>query len=177
MDDNGLLPQSENQSNQKSWYAVYTNRHKEYLVQDILRSHNVEVYLPEIAMVYQRRDRRAMKPFFPQYLFARFTPHGDDMALVRYAPGVRGLVSAGGQPTPVPDRVVEYIRSRLKDMVEHDADIPYKKGDVVRIVRGPLAGLEAIFGKATTPIGRVRVLLSVMDRLVKTEMDLHDLVP
>ncbi|MDF1514402.1 MAG: transcription termination/antitermination NusG family protein [Anaerolineae bacterium] len=161
----------------KSWYAVYTHPHKEYMVRSVLQANGVEVYLPEIAMVYQRRDRRAMKPFFPQYMFARFTPHGDDMAQARWTPGVRGLVSSGGQPTPVPDQVVEYIRQRLKDMVSRDIpDVPFKKGEVVQVARGPLEGLEGIFDSARSPGDRVIVLLAVMDRLVRTELDLADLI-
>ena len=161
----------------KRWYAVNTNPHKEYLVQSVLRSNAVEVYLPEIAMVYQRRDRRAMKPFFPQYLFARLEAHGDQMAQVRWTPGIRSLVSSGGQPTPVPDQVVDYIRRRLRDIVARDIpDVPFKKGEVVQVVRGPLEGLEGIFDSAKSPAGRVVVLLAVMDRLVRTELDLTDLI-
>jgi transcriptional antiterminator RfaH len=159
-----------------SWYAVYTNPHKEYLVQDVLRSNGVEVYLPEIALVFQRRDRRAMKPFFPQYMFARLEPYSDQMAQARWAPGVRTIVSSGGQPIPVPDHVVRYIQQRLEDMAKSGVpDAPFKKGEVVRVTKGPFEGLEGLFDSSKSPAGRVYVLLNVMNRLVKTELNLSDL--
>lgn len=162
----------------RHWFALYTKPHKEYLVQNVLSSTGVETYLPEVAVVQQRRDRRSMKPFFPHYLFARFDPQSDQLVKAQWTPGLRRIVSAGGRPVPVPDEVVTYLRHSLRKRVERDVpDSPYKKGDVVRVARGPLEGLEAIFDEQITPEGRVWVLLKVMSRLVRTELDLADLIP
>ncbi len=159
------------------WYAVYTNPHKEYMVQSVLQSNGVEVYLPEISMVYQRRDRRALKPFFPQYMFARFASNADQIAQARWAPGIRTIISSGGQPIPVPDHVVRFIQRRLEDMTKKGvANAPFKKGEIVQVAKGPLEGLEAIFDSTKSPNDRVYVLLNVMNRLVKTELNLSDLV-
>jgi len=161
----------------RHWYALYTKPHKEYLVQEVLRNNGVETYLPQIAVVEQRRDRRSMKPFLPQYLFAYFDPDGQHFANVRWTPGLRRIVSAGGHPLVVPDEVVAYLRRRLETMQTTDVpDSPFKKGEVVHIIRGPLEGIEAVFDQQITPKGRVLVFLNVMSRLVKTELDLGDLI-
>jgi len=161
----------------KSWFALYTNPHKEYLVQEILSNNGVETYLPQIAVAVRRRDRRSMKPFLPQYLFAHFDPEIQHFADIRWTPGLRRIISAGGRPVVVPDQVVMYLRRRLEHMQTTDVpDSPFKKGEVVRITRGPLEGLEAIFDHQITPKGRVLVFLNVMSRLVKTELDLEDIL-
>jgi transcriptional antiterminator RfaH len=162
---------------QKSWYTLYTKPHKEYLVQEMLRNNGIETYLPQIAVVVRRRDRRSMKPFLPQYLFAYFNPNEQRFADVCWTPGLRRIVSAGGRPVVVPDEVVMYLRRRLENMQTTDVpDSPFKKGEVIRIARGPLEGLEAVFDQQITPKGRVLVFLNVMSRLVKTELDLEDLI-
>lgn len=159
------------------WYALYTNPHKEYLVQEVLRNNGVETFLPQIAVVVRRRDRRSMKPFLPQYLFAYFNPNEHRFADVCWTPGLRRIVSAGGRPVVVPDEVVMYLRRRLETMQMTDvSDAPFKKGEVIRIARGPLEGLEAIFDQQITPKGRVLVFLNVMSRLVKTELNLEDIL-
>jgi transcriptional antiterminator RfaH len=158
------------------WFALYTNPHKEYLVRDLLHNKRVEVYLPEIPVVVRRRDRREKKPFFPHYLFARLDPNDGRMAEARWMPGVRHIVSAGGQPVPVADEVVSYIRRRLAAMVQVEPEGPFKKGDLVHIVHGPFEGLDAVFDQRLSPEGRVRVLLDLMGRLVATELDLDDLL-
>ena len=160
-----------------NWYALYTKPHKEYLVQEVLRNNGIETYLPQIAVAVRRRDRRSMKPFLPQYLFANLDPNEQHFANVRWTPGLRRIVSAGGHPVVVPDEVVMYLRRRLENMQTTDVpDTPFKKGEVIRITRGPLEGLEAVFDQQITPKGRVLVLLNVMSRLVKTELDLEDLI-
>ena len=55
--------------------------------------------------------------------------------------------------------------------------MPFEKGEPVHIHRGPLEGLEAIFDQQITPEGRVWVFLKVMSRLVRTELDLADILP
>jgi transcriptional antiterminator RfaH len=159
----------------RRWFALYTNPHKEYLVQGLLRDKRVEVYLPEAPVVVRRRDRREKKPFFPHYLFARLDLNDDRMAEVRWMPGVRHIVSAGEQPVPVPDEVVSYIRHRLATLVRIEPEGPFKKGDLVHIVHGPFEGLDAVFDQRLSPERRVRVLLDLMGRLVATELDLDDL--
>lgn len=160
----------------QQWFALYTKPHKEYFVQGHLRRQGIEVYLPEIAVAVRRRDRRDKKPFFPHYLFARFDPHAGCAAKLRWTPGLRRIVSAGGQPVSVPDEVVSYIRHRLAAMTQLEPEDHFKKGEVVRIVRGPFEGLDAVFDRALSPDGRVRVFLQVMSRLVAAELDVEDLL-
>jgi len=169
--------ESKKSQSRRTWYALYTKPHKEYLVQEVLSNNGVEIYLPQIPVVVRRRDRRSMKPFLPQYLFACFDPDEQHFSDICWTPGLRRIVSAGGRPVVVPDEVVMYLRRRLENMQVMDVpDSPFKKGEVIRITRGPLEGLEAIFDEQITPKGRVLVFLNVMSRLVRTELDLEDLI-
>jgi len=161
----------------RQWFALYTKPHKEYLVRDILQRRGVEAYLPEVRVANPRRGRRTWRPFFPQYLFARFDPWSGEAVRVQWTPGLRRVVSAGGQPVPVPDGVVSHIRHRLERMVVVQPEGPFKKGDRVRILRGPFEGLDAVFDRRLTPEGRVRVFLELMSRWVAAELDLGDLLP
>jgi transcriptional antiterminator RfaH len=160
----------------KHWFALYTKPHKEYLVRDLLRGQGIEVYLPEIRVAVRRRGRRQNKPFFPHYLFARFEAPDGLTSKVRWTPGLRWIVSAGGRPVPVPDEVMAHLRQRLAVMTEVEPQGPFQKGDAVHI-RGPFEGLEAVFDQRLSPAGRVRVFLRLMSRWVATELDLGDLLP
>ena len=159
------------------WCALYTKPHKEYVVRGRLTTQGVEVYLPEVRVVTKRRGRRDHKPFFPHYLFARFDPDGELLAKLRWTPGLRRIVSAGGRPVSVPDEVVTALRRRLEDMGEMSETEPFRKGEVVRIIEGPFEGLEAVFDRRLSPQGRVRVFLELMSRWVAADLDVDDLVP
>jgi len=159
------------------WFALYTKPHKEYVVRDRLRSQGVDTYLPEISVAARRRDRRATKPFFPHYLFAHFDPSGGTIARLRWTPGLRRVVSAGGQPVAIPGEVVAHIRRRLADLVEVESACPFQHGEVVRVLHGPFEGLGAVFDRSLSPEGRARVFLQMMDRLVAADLDVCDLLP
>jgi transcription antitermination factor NusG len=97
-------------------------------------------------------------------------------AKLQWTPGLRRVVSAGGQPVPVPDEVVSHIRRRLAAMTQLEPEDHFKKGEVVRIVHGPFEGLDGVFDRTLSPDGRVRVFLQVMSRLVAAELDVEDLL-
>lgn len=161
----------------KVWVTLYTKPHKEYLVRDMLHRQGIEVYLPEIAVAVRRRDRREFKPFFPHYLFAQLVPGSEAMARVRWTPGLRSIVSADGREVAVPDDVVNYIRRRLATMEIAQAEEPFKRGEALRVQRGPFEGLDAVFDRSLSPEGRVRVFLKWMSCWVAAELDLDDLLP
>lgn len=161
----------------RHWFALYTKPHKEYLVRDRLSGRGVDVYLPEVRVAVRRRDRREMRPFFPHYLFARLDWTEGLMAQLRWTPGLRRIVSADGQPVPVPDEVVAALRRCLADMGEIGPEEPFHRGDLVQMIAGPFEGLEAVFERRLSPQGRVRVFLELMSRWVATDLDIEDLLP
>jgi transcriptional antiterminator RfaH len=164
-------------SSREHWFALYTKPHKEYMVSDFLSARKVEVYLPEIAVKTRRRDRRAKRPFFPHYLFARLDPEGGMIAKLRWTPGLRSIVSMGGRPVPVSNQIVQEIRRRLATMAQVEPEDRFRRGDVVRVMRGPFEGLDAVFDRRLSAEGRVRVLLEWMSRQVAAELDVDDLRP
>ena len=162
---------------QDHWLALYTKPHKEYLVRDLLSAQKVEVYLPEVAVKTKRRDRRPKRPFFPHYLFARPDLQDGMMARLRWTPGLRSIVSMGGRPVPVPDGVVQEIRRRPANMEQVEPEDRFRQGEVVRVLRGPFEGLDAVFDRRLSAQGRVRVFLQWMSRRVAAELDVEDLLP
>ena len=80
----------------------------------------------------------------------------------QYAPGVRGLVLAGGRPARVPDRVIDNIRRRERGgFVELPKKPQPRRGDAMRVVQGPFRFARRIYaGQASRD--RITVLLSLL---------------
>ena len=157
------------------WLALYTKPYKERQVRDLLKAQDIEVYLPEITV--QRYSGTKKKPFFPRYLFARIDPRSPTLTDVRWTPGLSYIVRIGDRPVPVPDPVVEHIRRRLQQMDTLKPEDRFKEGDHVRIIRGPLEGMDAVFDRRLSAEGRVRVFLRLVNRLVAAGVDADDLQP
>ena len=92
------------------WCALYTKPHKERQVGGFLESKGYEVYVPGIRV--RRRGRERLELLFSCYLFARLNGSGD-VSSVRFTPGLRRIVSFGGEPAIVPDEVIALTREHL----------------------------------------------------------------
>jgi transcription antitermination factor NusG len=78
----------------------------------------------------------------------------------RRAPGVTRIVLDGAAPARVPDAVIAEIRSRERGGL---VGLParFKRGDPVRILRGPFQGRLAIYA-GMKPRERIEILLGLL---------------
>src|ERR1700741_4962506 len=96
------------------WYVVHTHPHDESRADTHLRRQGFRTYLPR----YLRRRRHARKteavarPLFPRYLFVALDLSRDRWRAIHSTLGVVHLVVIGDAPVPVPDSVINEIRSR-----------------------------------------------------------------
>jgi transcriptional antiterminator RfaH len=119
-----------------------------------------ETYLPRLRthrMVHGRKLE--LRPaLFPGYAFVWIELQWH---AARWAPGVISLVMDGVVPARLPQNAIDEIRRRevggLIELARHGA----KRGDRVRILRGPFEGHLAIFHDSK-PRDRVEVLLKLL---------------
>src|ERR1051326_9548617 len=88
-------------SGEKQWYAVQLKTRFEKVVAHHLRGKGYEEYLPTYRSRRHWSDRvkEIELPLFPGYIFCKFDV--TDRLPVLVIPGVRSLVSFGGEPMPV----------------------------------------------------------------------------
>jgi transcriptional antiterminator RfaH len=142
------------------WYAVSCKPRQEAVAEENLLRQGFHVYLPRIRIRQRRRGHwlDAVEVLFPRYIFIRVDTMRRSTATVRSTRGVVGLVRFGGQPAVVPDAVMAALRQRedAASGLHEDKRPLFKAGEAVKLVEGPLAGLEAIF---TQQDGDKRVIL------------------
>ncbi len=151
----------------KNWYAVQSKSHSEARVLHHLKQKSIPVFLPLVEVVrrYPSRCITRLEPLFPGYLFARLEAADCNPEIwnaVRWAPGVKMILSTDGAPVPVPDPIVEAIQARVQDLGFVRPGLRFVANDRVLIRRGPLAGLEAVFDRPLSRSGRVRVLMRLL---------------
>jgi transcription antitermination factor NusG len=129
---------------QALWYAVTTKSRQEKVVASMLDYLKVANFLP---LIYEERrwsDRKqtVAMPLFQGYVFVRITTSGELQLRVLKVPGVVDFVRSRGGPLLIPDREIEDVRAVLSHGVGCSPHPFLKAGDCVRVVRGPLAGIE-----------------------------------
>jgi transcription antitermination factor NusG len=140
------------------WYAVSTRSRHEKQVRDHLAGHGIEPLLPLLRRVSQWKDRKKEIdwPLFPGYCFARFPWHVS-LAVLK-APGVVRIIGGCGNPEPIPDSEMEAVKKLMTHALSYDSHPYLQEGMRVRIVRGPLEGLQGILARKDN---RHRVVISV----------------
>jgi transcriptional antiterminator RfaH len=162
------------------WYAVQVKRFEEQRVIRHLAVKPIPTFLPLVEAVHRRNRGRGtrLEPLFPGYLFVQMQPLDVDPSYwytVRWTPGVRRILGAEETPVPVPDEVIGAIQAQVSDLGFVRPGVRFSAGARVRIRSGPLAGLEAIFGRPMSRDGRVQVLLELLGGVGRAEVDDLDL--
>jgi transcription antitermination factor NusG len=158
------------------WFAVRVKSNFERRVAASLVYKGLEAFLPE----YETRRRWSDRyktidcPLFPGYVFCRIDLN--HRLVVLSTPGFLCIVSNGGKPAPVDEaeiaRIQVVVRSRLSALPWPTLAV----GQRVRLVRGPLSGLEATLlevGKRK----RIYVGVTLLRRGVSVEVDSDWILP
>ena len=161
---------------QQKWYALFTKPKAEYKVAAVLEQSGVEVYLPEICR--KNSTETVHSPFFPCYLFMSANLQALDVALWKWASGLRNIVSYGDEPIHLSPELIHHIQVKIEKLNSqiHEMGKPtFKQGDSVRILHGPLKDMEAIFEGPTTPSKRVHVLLTILEQQRRIRLNVSDI--
>ena len=162
--------------NPSEWYAVQTRPRHEMRVAEELRARAIEEFLP------LQRTRNRWKngvtadlelPLFPCYLFVKL-PLCERLRLLRL-PGVIGFAVNSAHPTALAPEDIEALR--VLSVICRAEPHPFlKAGDRVRIVAGPLAGMQGILVRRKQEL-RVVLSLDFILRSVAVEVSEFDIEP
>ena len=139
----------------ENWFVINTKPKKEFQVSRLFSEGGFEFYYPK----YRQESR--VKPFFPGYGFL-FFDFPSQFQLVKYTRGVKRVVGNREGPIPVPETIIQQIRSREVDgLIELEKHgVEPKLGDEIEVAEGPLKGLKGIFKKELDDKDRVMILLN-----------------
>jgi transcription antitermination factor NusG len=146
-----------------AWVVLRTHPRREVSAANAIAARGVETFVPLLPPDASSGRRL---PLFPGYLFARPEPGTDDLLRIRSLPGIAYVLPRGGLAALLPGTVISLLQGRL--------DEPRGKlapGDRVVILAEPFRSLEAIFDHRLSSDGRVQVLIELVHRVVRLNLD------
>ena len=155
---------------ERQWYTVYSKPQKEEFAQSQLRSKGLEVFLPKLLVPSNGKKRKRIVPLFPNYLFTRINIHSAEYGYTIWSPGVKRIVSFNGIPAPIDSDIVDFLMKQTNTEGLIPARSNLRVGQEVRIDGGPFDGLTGIIQEPPNAKGRVRVLLTLLNRPTKAEI-------
>lgn len=162
----------------KHWYVVNTKPRNEERAATNLTNGGVEVLAPKLQLRKYKDGKfvQVVESMFPSYIFVRIHPV-DEYRLVKYARGVKTIVNFGGKIVPLPDEMIEFIKSRLENGVAVIKKQTLNKGEKIIVQDGPFKGLSGIFEGELEGRERVAILLDGIDYCAKMEIDRNLIAP
>ena len=160
------------------WYAVYTKPRHERKVNIHLARDGITTFLPEIERWSRRKDRKKkiMYPLFPGYLFINTELSVENRLKVIKTKGVVRILGTKGVPTAIPAHQIDAIQ-KLVDSKNNVSPYPYlKKGQVVRVIGGPLNGVEGIFVSEKGK-GKLVITVDILYRSISVAIEEADVKP
>ncbi|MEM9526807.1 MAG: transcription termination/antitermination NusG family protein, partial [Bacteroidota bacterium] len=134
---------------ERRWFAVRTGHRKEKVVESVLHSKQVEVYIPtrDRTAHYSSKVVTRRIPILNGYVFVKVQQ--DEVAKVLNTTFVNGFIKIGSQYRQVTEQEMQHLRFLSSDsnlrIEEISPEYVPEKGILMEIKRGPLAGLRGHF--------------------------------
>ena len=159
-----------------AWWALYTRHQHEKVVAEMLTAKGFDVFLPLYESTRRWKDRRKILslPLFPCYLFVR---GGLDRRLqVVTTPGVHMILYRGERVAIIPQVEIEAIQRAVDGPFRVEPHPFLKCGSRVRVVRGPLEGVEGILVRKKN-LCRLVLSVDMLAQAVAVEVHAADVEP
>lgn len=139
-------PNRRSDAGSRQWLVAYVKSCMEKKTAERLRAMGVECYLPMQSVIRQWSDRRKRvdRLVLPMLLFVRVSPQERPLPLTLAAVTRYMVLRGQHEPAVIPDEQMERFRFMLDyspEAVGFSA-APLTPGDPIRVIKGPLAGLE-----------------------------------
>ena len=159
----------------RQWFALQTRSRHEKMVAQELDVKKIQCYLPLYWSVRQWSDRykSVLLPLFPGYLFVRV--RCEEQLLILETRGVVKILGASSGPTPIPEKEILDLESVVESQIPIQPGAGLLKGQRVRVIRGPLAGVEGVLQDYKKSY-RLAVSIKLLGRSVIVEISCQDVV-
>ncbi|WP_210478233.1 transcription/translation regulatory transformer protein RfaH [Pantoea ananatis] len=157
----------------ENWHVAQTKFGQEKKAEQQLTSQGVESLLPVFSEVRLKNGairRVAEQPLFPNYIFVRFDPEKVHTTAIKATRGIASLISFGGLPAIVPERVIERLKEGWQGAPQNK--LMPEDGDRVIIQDGAFEGIEAIWCEPDG-MSRAVLLFKILNRQMRVPVESH----
>ncbi|MEJ5361037.1 MAG: UpxY family transcription antiterminator [Spirochaetota bacterium] len=163
---------------ESNWYAVYVRSRHEFKVHSALLAKGIESFLPVVERLRQWKDRKKLVPFplFPGYLFVKIP---NDKVYFLQVLKINGVVKILGDSygyQPVDDDQILSIYKMVTSKLPIDEHPYLKKGQKVKIISGPLSGVQGIL-ESKGAEHHVVVSVDILQKGVSVKVNIDDIEP
>jgi transcription elongation factor/antiterminator RfaH len=157
----------------KEWYVLQSKLHKETQVNRLLQTREIETFFPTLTVKPVNPRAAKVQAFFPGYLFIHVDLDALGVNTFEWIPGAIHLIQFNDRAAAVPDHLIERLRQHVhrQSLKPVDPLDGLKSGDKIDVRRGSFAGYDAIFDTRLSGGERARILIHLLGRTIKAEIN------
>ena len=169
---------------ERKWYILKVQSNREDSIRDALQRKiriegltdffgDIIVPIEKVTEFKNGKKRVVKRKLYPGYIVVNMELNDDTWYLVRGTGGIGDFTGSGGKPNPMSPADVKKILNVQEEKPEEPSkiDLPYKKGDKVKINEGMFENYEGEVEAIDMSNGRVTVIINIFGRPVPVELD------
>jgi transcriptional antiterminator NusG len=165
------------------WYAVHTlsgqekkvKLHIEKRLQATGLINKVgQLVIPseEVAQVRKGKKTTFQKRVFPGYILIQMDLNDELWRVIRYTPGVFGIVGDSIAPTPLDEKDVSSIFNKLTTQVAKPKEL-FEKNETIRVIDGPFKDFIGTVEEIDLKHGKLKVMMNILGRSTPVELEVY----
>jgi transcriptional antiterminator NusG len=138
-----------------------------------------DILIPEedVVELVSGEKKTSKRKFFPGYILVHMEMNDKTWHIVNDTPKVTGFIGGKDKPTPIPDRDVENLKTRIDEgTLKPKPKFKFEEGDHVRIIDGPFTNFDGVIDEVKPEKGKLRVIVSIFGRSTSVELDFIQIV-
>ena len=152
----------------KEWFVLQFKPNSHHKAKKNLNLQGFDTFLPlhEVTLRKASRFVKSTKPLFPGYMFVSFDKTENKWHKIKNPYGVSRLITFNSILKSIPTIFVDHLMTRYDSSGKFLPIQKLKKGDQVKILKGPFADFIATVEKYETD-QRIWILMDLMGRKAK----------
>lgn len=152
------------------WFILQHKPNAHQIAKKNLNQQGFETFLPMYDSTSRKSSRfvSASQPLFPGYMFIAFNKANPEWHKINNTYGVSRLITFGNSLHSIPNTFIENLKKRCDFSDKLSSIKELKKGDQVKILKGPFANFIANVETHETN-QRIWIMLDLMGRKTKVQ--------
>ncbi len=183
----------------KKFYIVRTRTGREKKVKEMLEKLIIEeekqdlfgrIIVPtkKTARWYKKKTKKSGKKedneyqmieeerkLYPGYIVVEMEENNEEaIKLVTSVPGISHFLGVKNKPTPLSEEEMKMIEEIEKEKDTSLPEIPFSRGDHVRVIKGPFAGFSGTVEEIYPDRRRIKMTVTIFGRMTPIEIDFFE---
>lgn len=163
------------------WYVIHTfSGYENKVATDLatmVENRKMQDYIMDIRIptevvteINDGKTREVERKIFPGYVLVKMIITDESWYVVRNIRGCTGFVGPESKPVPLTNDEAEAL-----GVEKHSVKLEYKVGDNIKIIDGPLIGIDGVVKEINIPENSVTIAISAFGQETMAELELNQI--